>query len=56
MKQYPVISAVRSRSDAEDQSREGWLAAAGVAPLRGCEIAGVGVGAGYGGSGVAGAG
>jgi hypothetical protein len=55
-KRYPAISVVRSRSDEEDQSREGWLAAGGAAPLRGGEIAGVGASAFYCGSGVAGAG
>jgi hypothetical protein len=56
VKRYPAISAVRSRSDGGDQIREGWLAAGGAAPLCGGEVAGVGAGACYGGSGVAGAG
>jgi hypothetical protein len=34
-------------------SREGWLAAGNAAPLHGGEVAGVGAGACYGGSGVA---
>jgi hypothetical protein len=55
-KRYPAISAVRSRSDKGDQSQEGWLAASGAAPLRVGEVAGVGAGACYGGSGVAGVG
>jgi hypothetical protein len=53
-KRYPTISAMRSRSDGGDQSREGWLAAGGAAPLRGGKVAGVGAGACYGGFGVAG--
>jgi hypothetical protein len=56
MKRYPAISALRSRSDGGDQSREGWLAEGGAAPPRGGEVAGVGAGACYGGSGVAGVG
>jgi hypothetical protein len=55
-KRYPVISAVRSRSNWGDQSREGWSAAGGAAPPCGGEVAGVGAGACYGGSGVAGVG
>jgi hypothetical protein len=34
-KRYPATSAVRSRSDGGDQSRVGWLAVGGAAPLRG---------------------
>jgi hypothetical protein len=55
-KRYPAISVVRSRSDGEDQSREGWLAAGDAAPLHGGEVTGVGAGAFYCGSGVTGAG
>jgi hypothetical protein len=51
-----VISAVRSRSEGGDQSRECCLATGGAAPLRGGEVAGVGTGACYGGFGVARAG
>jgi hypothetical protein len=55
-KRYPTTSVVRSRSDTGDQSQEGLLAADGVAPPRGGEVAGVGAGACYGGSGVTGVG
>jgi hypothetical protein len=55
-KRYPATSTVQPRSDGGDQSREGWLAACGAAPLRGGEVAGVGAGSCYGGSGVAGVG
>jgi hypothetical protein len=51
-----MISAVRSESDGGDQHLEGLTAAGGVAPSRGGEVAGVGAGACYDGSGVAGAG
>jgi hypothetical protein len=55
-KRYPMISAVRSESDGGDQHLEGLTAAGGAAPSRGGEVAGVGAGACYGGSGVTGAG
>jgi hypothetical protein len=54
-KRYPATSAVRSRLNGGDQSREGWLAAGGAAP-RGGEVIRVGASACYGGSGVAGVG
>jgi hypothetical protein len=55
-KRYPAISVVRSGSDGGDQHREGLTATGGTAPSHGGEVARVGVGACYGGSGVAGAG
>jgi hypothetical protein len=55
-KRYPAISAVRSGSDGGDQHLDGLTAAGGAAPSRGGEVARVGAGACYGGSGVAGAG
>jgi hypothetical protein len=53
---YPAISAVRSGSDGGDQHREGLTTAGGAAPSRGGEVTGVGAGACYDGSGVAGVG
>jgi hypothetical protein len=47
---------VRSRSDRGDQTGRGRTAAGGAAPLRCGEVVGVGAGACYGGSGVAGVG
>jgi hypothetical protein len=55
-KRYPAISAMQSRLNGVDRSREGWLAAGGAAPSRGGEVAGVRAGACYGGSGITGAG
>ena len=55
-KRFPAISAVRSGSDGGDQHLEGLTAAGGAAPSRGGEVAGVGAGVSYSGSGVAEAG
>jgi hypothetical protein len=55
-KRYPAISAVRSGSDGGDQHQEGSTTAGGAAPSRGGEVAQVGAGACYGGSGVVGVG
>jgi hypothetical protein len=55
-KRYPAISAVRSGSDGGDQLWEGLTAAGGAAPSRDGEVTGVGAGACYDGSGVAGVG
>jgi hypothetical protein len=52
-KRYPVISVVRSGSDGGDQHREGLTVAGDAAPSRGVEVAGIGAGASYSGSGVA---
>jgi hypothetical protein len=53
MKRYPAISTVQSGSDGGDQHWEGLKAAGGAAPSRGGEVARVGAGACYDGSGVA---
>jgi hypothetical protein len=55
-KRFPAISAVRSGSTGGDQHWEGLTAAGDAAPSRGGEVTGVGAGACYGSSGVAGAG
>jgi hypothetical protein len=55
-KRYPAISVVRSESDGGDKHWEGLTAAGSATPSRGDEVAGVGAGACYGGSRVAGVG
>jgi hypothetical protein len=55
-KRYPAILTVRSGLDGGDQHREGLTAAGGAAPSHGGEVAGVGAGSCYSGSGVAGVG
>jgi hypothetical protein len=55
-KRYSAISTVRLGSDGGDQHREGLTAAGGTSPSRSGEVTGVGAGACYGGSGVAGVG
>jgi hypothetical protein len=52
----PRVRTVRSESTGGNQTEEKLMATGGAAPLHGGEVTGVGAGAGYGGSGVAGVG